>query len=83
MEFNAQIGEKIKALAIKTFTASGCSGVARVDFMLGEDNTPYVLEVNSVPGMTETSLVPDAARADGISFADLCERILGMVICTK
>ena len=79
----ASLTEKVKEMAIKTFTATGCNGVARVDFMLGEDHTPYVLEVNSVPGMTETSLVPDAARADGISFADLCERILRMVNCTK
>ncbi|MGL5269743.1 MAG: D-alanine--D-alanine ligase family protein [Selenomonadaceae bacterium] len=79
----AQLAESVSAavqeLAVKTFDAVGCSGVARVDIMLGQDNTPYVLEVNSVPGMTETSLVPDAARAMGIEFPELCERILQMV----
>ena len=46
--------------------------------MLGEDGTPYVIEVNSVPGMTELSLVSDAGRAMGIEFPELCERILAM-----
>ena len=69
---------EIQALAVKTFTACGCRGVARVDMMLGEDGTPYVIEVNSVPGMTELSLVPDAGRAMGIEFPELCERILAM-----
>jgi D-alanine-D-alanine ligase/UDP-N-acetylmuramate--alanine ligase len=46
--------------------------------MLAEDGTPYVIEVNSVPGMTELSLVPDAGRAMGIEFPELCARILEM-----
>ena len=44
--------------------------------MYSEDETPYVIEVNSVPGMTEVSLVPDAGRAMGVEFPELCERIL-------
>lgn len=70
--------EEVKALAVKTFMACGCKGVARVDLMLAEDGTPYVIEVNSVPGMTETSLVPDAGRAMGVEFPDLCLRMLEM-----
>ena len=70
--------KEIQDLAIKTFTACGCRGVARVDMMLSEDETPYVIEVNSVPGMTELSLVPDAGRAMGVEFPELCERILEM-----
>ncbi len=70
--------KEIQELAIKTFTACGCRGVARVDMMLGSDEKPYVIEVNSVPGMTELSLVPDAARAMGVEFPELCERILEM-----
>ena len=61
-----------------TFAACDCRGVARVDLMLSEDGVPYVIEVNSVPGMTELSLVPDAGRAMGIEFPELCERILLM-----
>lgn len=71
-----ELTEQIKALAERTFEKCKCSGVARIDFMLSEDNKPYVIEVNTVPGMTETSLVPDAARAAGIEFDELCERIL-------
>ena len=71
-----ELTEKVKALAVRTFEVCKCSGVARVDLMLSEDNQPYVIEVNTVPGMTETSLVPDAARAAGIEFDELCERIL-------
>jgi D-alanine-D-alanine ligase/UDP-N-acetylmuramate--alanine ligase len=67
---------ELQDLAIKTYTACGCKGVARVDMMYSEDETPYVIEVNSVPGMTEVSLVPDAARAMGVEFPELCERIL-------
>ena len=75
-EISDELTEEIKALAVKTFEICKCSGVARVDMMLSEDNVPYVIEVNSVPGMTETSLVPDAAKAAGIEFPELCERIL-------
>ena len=70
--------KEIQELAVKTFAACRCCGVARVDMMLDAEEQPYVIEVNSVPGMTETSLVPDAARAMGIEFPELCERILGM-----
>ena len=69
---------KVEEIAIRAFAVCGCSGMARVDFMLGEDNQPYVIEVNTIPGMTETSLVPDAGRAAGIEFPELCARILAM-----
>ena len=71
-----ELTAKVQKLAVDTFKLCKCSGVARVDMMLSSDNVPYVIEVNSVPGMTETSLVPDAARAAGIEFPDLCEKIL-------
>lgn len=63
-------------LAVAAFNELGCSGWGRVDFMTGADGQPLVLEVNTVPGMTSHSLVPMAARADGIDFAELCWRIL-------
>jgi D-alanine-D-alanine ligase len=56
--------------------ALGCDGVTRTDFILAPDGTPYILEVNTLPGMTSTSLVPKIARGNGISFEDLCERLL-------
>lgn len=80
----ARIDEKttktIQEIAVRVFKIVGCHGVARVDFMLDEQGRPYVLEVNTIPGMTATSLVPKAAAAAGISFADLCERLLLMAI---
>jgi D-alanine-D-alanine ligase len=54
----------------------GCEGAARVDFILAKDERPFFLEVNTLPGMTNTSLVPKAAKAAGISFEDLVEKIL-------
>ena len=68
----------VQDLAVRAFSACGCRGLARVDIMLSEEGRPYVIEVNSVPGMTAISLVPDAARAAGLSFADLCADMLRM-----
>nr|MBP8036658.1 D-alanine--D-alanine ligase [Negativicutes bacterium] len=63
-------------VALAAFKILGCSGIARVDVRLDPSNHPYVLEVNTIPGMTATSLVPKAAAAVGMSFPELCERIL-------
>lgn len=63
-------------IALAAFDELGCSGWGRVDFMAGEDGRPLVLEVNTVPGMTSHSLVPMAAKRDGIDFEELCWRIL-------
>jgi D-alanine-D-alanine ligase len=65
----------VRELACRTYEALGCSGFARVDLMLGEDG-PEVLEVNAIPGLTDTSLFPMAAEAAGIDFTQLVERIL-------
>jgi D-alanine-D-alanine ligase len=61
--------------AQQAYRALGCRGVARVDVML-QGRAPYVLEVNTIPGMTATSLVPKMAAARGMGFPELCERIL-------
>jgi len=65
-----------RELALAAFTELGCSGWGRVDFMAGESGGLYVLEVNTVPGMTSHSLVPMAAREAGMDFGSLCWRIL-------
>jgi D-alanine-D-alanine ligase len=62
--------------AARAFTELGCSGMARVDIIVAGDGTPWMLEVNTVPGLTELSLLPDAARAAGTSFEDLCQRLV-------
>lgn len=75
---SAAVNEKVQELARRTFVACGLSGIARVDFMLGPEDVPYVIDINTVPGMTETSLVPDAAAGMGMSFPNLCEKILAL-----
>jgi len=62
--------------ALFAFNALGCSGWGRVDLILDRSGKPYFLEVNTLPGMTDHSLVPMAARHAGLSFEDLCVRIL-------
>lgn len=68
--------QRIQAAALDAFKLLGCSGWGRVDVMLDRGGQPYLLEVNTIPGMTDHSLVPMAARARGIAFADLVVRIL-------
>ncbi|MFH2037520.1 MAG: D-alanine--D-alanine ligase [Candidatus Zixiibacteriota bacterium] len=69
------VTEKIKNYALKSYQLIDCSGLARVDFLLNEDNEPYLLEINTLPGMTELSLAPMAAKEAGINFDQLVERI--------
>lgn len=66
----------IVAAAQKVFQVIGLSVYARADFIVTEDGTPYFLEINTLPGMTPTSLVPQEAAAVGISYGELCERIV-------
>lgn len=68
--------KEMQTLSEQAYIALGCSGMARVDVMTNEKGEVYILEVNTMPGMTETSLVPKAAHAMGISFEDLCEKML-------
>ena len=65
-------------LARRTFKALEGRGMGRVDLRMTGDGRAYVLELNSIPGFTETSLLPKAARAAGIGFPELCERILNL-----
>jgi D-alanine-D-alanine ligase len=63
-------------IGLKAFRVLGCSGFARVDLMTDEQSDPFIIDVNTMPGMTETSLLPQAAGYAGIPFEDLVERIL-------
>ena len=68
--------KEIQALCLTAFRALGCRGWGRVDLMLDKRARPYLLEINTSPGMTDHSLVPMAARAVGLSYEDLCVKIL-------
>ncbi len=68
--------ENIKAIALQAHKVLGCGYVSRVDFRVDPAGHPYVLEVNTIPGMTETSLLPQAAREAGIGYDELVELIL-------
>ncbi|MBP2635141.1 MAG: ddlB [Firmicutes bacterium] len=72
----ADVAGNIQNIALAAYKLLGCRGIGRVDVMLSDKNEPFVLEINTIPGMTATSLVPKAAAAVGISFADLCEQML-------
>ena len=74
---DAALTARIQALAVEAYRALGCSGWSRVDFMLrAGDDEPFLLEINTSPGMTGHSLVPMSARAAGVSYEDLCIEIL-------
>ena len=72
----AEVAAEAARLGERAYAALGCAGVARVDFRLTPENRVVFLEVNTVPGMTETSLVPMAARARGIAYEELVERLV-------
>jgi D-alanine-D-alanine ligase len=71
-----KILKQISDLGLRAYQALGCEGAARVDFRITPRGRPYVLEINTVPGMTETSLLPMAAAEAGIEYDSLVERIL-------
>ena len=75
-EIGSGLTAQIQRLAARTYGVLGCCGAARVDFLLTDDGRPYILEINTIPGMTETSLLPKAAGHAGMDFEQLVERIL-------
>jgi D-alanine-D-alanine ligase len=75
--------KRVKDLALKAGTAMGCEDYYRADFIVPKKGEPQILEVNTVPGMTSVSLVPDAARAVGISFPRLLKTLVGMALKKK
>ncbi len=73
--------KKAEAFAIAAHVGLGCSCFSRVDFIVDrEDDLPYILEINTIPGMTPTSLFPEAAKAAGIDFEDLVESLVKLAL---
>lgn len=75
-QINEALSQRIMDEAFRAYRALGCEGFARVDLRLGGDGIPYYLEVNTIPGMTETSLVPMAAAVSGVPFSELVDIIV-------
>ncbi|MCK4908330.1 MAG: D-alanine--D-alanine ligase [Planctomycetes bacterium] len=82
-DLSAGLAEKIQAVGLKAHQVLGCAGFSRVDIRLSEQNEPFVLEVNTIPGLTERSLLPKAAEVAGINFTQLCEKIIELALAKK
>jgi D-alanine-D-alanine ligase len=78
--FEPAVTQRIQAAALGAFQAIGGRDYARVDVMVRPNNEPVVLEVNTLPGMTETSLLPKAAAATGLSYAQLCQKMIDLAL---
>ncbi len=79
-KLDKELSRHLRELAVEAAQVLGCRGVARVDFRLGDDDEPMILEVNTLPGMTPTSLVPMAAAAKGMTYDQLVARILELAV---
>ena len=82
-DFDSATTKRIQEAALGAFRAIGGRDYARVDVMVRENGEPVVLEVNTLPGMTETSLLPKAAAAAGLDYADLCRRMIDLALKRK
>jgi D-alanine-D-alanine ligase len=75
-QISKQLTKKVQLLAIEVYKAIGARGFGRVDFILKNNKSPYVLEINSIPGLTPMSLLPKAAKSAGISYSSLLDKII-------
>ena len=78
-DLDGETATAVTEAALRAFSTLGCAGFSRVDLMLGEDG-PEVLEVNAIPGLTDTSLLPQAAEAAGLEFEQLVARVLELAL---
>ncbi|HBF67141.1 MAG TPA: hypothetical protein DDW36_01810 [Candidatus Magasanikbacteria bacterium] len=75
-DFDEPLNKAIQEAAVTAHRALGCSGMSRTDVIVGDDGVLYVLETNTIPGMTPTSLLPEAAKAAGIDFSELLDMLI-------
>ena len=73
---SARLTKEVQKMAVDVYRAIGCRGFSRVDFILRDGKKPVVLEINTIPGLTPVSLVPKAAKAAGISYSQLLDKII-------
>ncbi|MBT4680037.1 MAG: D-alanine--D-alanine ligase, partial [Flavobacterium sp.] len=79
-DLSDQQEKNIRAIAMKAFNLTGASGWGRADFILDKDKNPYLLEINTVPGMTKESLLPQQAKHAAISLSDLFDNAIQMAL---
>ncbi|QQL46070.1 D-alanine--D-alanine ligase [Sulfuriroseicoccus oceanibius] len=79
-DLTPEVTQRVQEAAVKAHQSLGIEVYSRVDVLLDADGNPWVLEANTIPGMTESSLLPKAARVDGLEFADLCLKIIELSI---
>lgn len=82
-QIDAEKTQKIQELSLRAFRALDLQVYGRVDVLLAENGDAFVLEINTIPGMTEASLLPDAAAVAGISYVELCRRIVELSLAKK
>ena len=78
-----ELAEHIGEIALKAHQALGCECYSRIDFRLDAQNRPFILEINTIPGFTETSLFPKAARQAGMDFSDVCLKLIQLAYGKK
>ncbi len=79
-EIDEELRKKMQETAAQVYQILGCEGMSRVDFMVSQEGVPCFIEVNTIPGMTDTSLLPEAAKAAGIEFSELLNKIITWAI---
>lgn len=82
-DLSPTVATELQQLALKVFTTVGARGFARVDFILDEQENPYVLEINTIPGLTPASLLPKAAVAAGMTFEQLIAKVLAEAVARR
>ncbi len=82
-DLDEETTKKVKAVALKAHQSVGVEVYSRVDVLLDADNNPYVLEINTIPGMTASSLLPKSAAATGLEFPQLCDKIINLSLETR
>jgi D-alanine-D-alanine ligase len=79
-EIEEDVYERTKEMALTAYRELGCSGASRVDFIVDEGGSPYILEVNTIPGMTSTSLLPKIAQDAGLGYKELIEEMIRLAL---
>ena len=75
-----ELSDRMRKIALDAAKAAKIDSYCRIDFRVDNDGNPYVLEINTLPGMTSASLLPKSAKAVGISFVQLCEKICALAL---